>query len=410
MADAIKFLHASDFHLDRPMSGLAEIPAHIKSTLANAPYEAAEKFFDTAISENVDFVLLSGDIASLERGGPRTAAFLLNQFERLSGKGIFVYWCAGKVDQPDRWPTAIELPDNVVTFSSSVVDRVSHFRKGKAIATIFGCGFDGKKRSNGEFRADEEDPFPIALSYGELENSNLSLYRIRYWAMGGKHRRTTVDNTQSVMVYPGTIQSRGTDEAGGHGCTLCRIDNQGAVTLHALELDCARWSAQTVAVAESIQTDDLKNLLADRALKLATDSTEQLLLVNWTITTTGDFNPQMRKESWQAELLKWLRQELGQDGERGIWSVELGVQSPKSLPASWYEEDTILGDYLRSVSRFHSDESIQLGLHELMPADVQDDALAMVGRVSKETREQILRESALIGVDYLSQHDLVEQD
>ena len=410
MADTLKFLHGSDFHLDRPMLGLSELPAHLKKTLANAPYAAAEKFFDAALREHVDFVLLSGDIVNLERGGPRAAAFLLGQFERLDAKGIRVFWCAGDEDHPERWPSAIDLPDNVTTFSAAVVERVNFSRQGRVLATIFGCGYDGRKRSNGEFRAEPEDPFPIALCYGELENSNLAMYRIRYWALGGKHRRQVVDKPPSTAVYPGTLQARGPQENYGCGATLARLDTDGTLTLHALELDTARWSQQTVGVAESVADEDLQNLLADRALKLSSDAAEQLLLVQWKMTTTGDFNPQFRKQEWRQQILKWLRQELGEDGQRGVWSVDFDVQSPKSLPSSWYEEDTLLGDYLRSVARYHSDDSMHLGLQDLMPASLQDDSLASVARIDRPRREAILREAALIGVDNLSQHETISDN
>ena len=50
MAESVKFIHASDFHLDEPMKGLAELPPHLKSVIANAPYQAARRVFDLAIS------------------------------------------------------------------------------------------------------------------------------------------------------------------------------------------------------------------------------------------------------------------------------------------------------------------------------------------------------------------------
>jgi hypothetical protein len=45
MAQAVKFLHASDLHLDCAIRGLTEIPPHLKSVLTNAPYLAAENIF-----------------------------------------------------------------------------------------------------------------------------------------------------------------------------------------------------------------------------------------------------------------------------------------------------------------------------------------------------------------------------
>ncbi len=410
MADAIKFIHASDLHLDQPFEGISSIPAHIKTTLANAPYEAAEKLFETAIVENVDFVLLAGDVACLERGGPRVAAFLLNQFERLADKGITVYWCSGSVDQPDRWPTSIELPDNVVTFTSAVVDRIAHNRNGRQIATILGCGHDGKKRVLGEFRVDETDPFPIAFCHGKLDTNNFSMHQIRYWALGGNHQRSVIEKQDSIGIYPGTTQCRNIRETGSHSCTLCRVDTQGQLKIHTIDIDRVRWLNQTVAVAENVRIEELQNVLADRALKIASESPDQLVLVNWLTTTTGDFNPQIRLDSFREEVLQWLRDEFGKDGEQGIWSVDFRVKEPKNLPGSWYEEDTILGDYLRSVARFNGDETIPLGLHDYIPASVQDDSLVGIARVGKDQREIILRDAAMIGVEYLNQHEYETTD
>ena len=102
MADAIKFIHAADLHLDQPISGLSELPAHLRSGLSNAPYAAAQKIFDLAIAERVDFVLLCGDLYDSDSASARAFAFLLTQFQRLAEKNIHVYWCGGESDFPDR--------------------------------------------------------------------------------------------------------------------------------------------------------------------------------------------------------------------------------------------------------------------------------------------------------------------
>ena len=135
------------FHLDQSISGLIELPSHLIQVLANAPYDAASKVFDLAIAERVDFVLLSGDLFDFESGNARAAAFLLSQFQRLAEKEIQVYWCAGECDQPDRWPSSIELPENVVTFSSSIVEQLDHRRDGETVARIMASGYDADRLS-----------------------------------------------------------------------------------------------------------------------------------------------------------------------------------------------------------------------------------------------------------------------
>ena len=60
-----RFLHAGGFALDQPLAGLAEIPEPLRELLIDAPYLAAQKVFDAAIEERVDFVVLNGDLLDL---------------------------------------------------------------------------------------------------------------------------------------------------------------------------------------------------------------------------------------------------------------------------------------------------------------------------------------------------------
>src|SRR5262245_59140802 len=113
---AFRFLHASDLHLERPPSGLALAPEHLRPTLLETPYLAAERVFDIALNEQVDFVVLSGDVVHLESAGPRALVFLAEQFQRLAERDIQVYWAGGNVDPPESWPAALHLPSNVHRF------------------------------------------------------------------------------------------------------------------------------------------------------------------------------------------------------------------------------------------------------------------------------------------------------
>ncbi|HMO12670.1 MAG TPA: DNA repair exonuclease [Pirellulaceae bacterium] len=403
MADQLKFIHSSDFHLDRPIEGLLEIPAHLKQKLANAPYQAAERVFDLAVNEKVNFVLLAGDICDLENGGPRAAAFLLSQLERLADKGIMVYWCGGTTDHPDRWPNAVKLPDNVVTFSGSLVERVTYQRNGKPLATIAGCGQTTKRRLPSDFYCEPDSPFTIALYHGDFDSTNLSSQNVRYWALGGIHQRKVLDKTDTVAIFPGTPQARNPREDGAHSCTIGRVDAEGRLRTHEVDVDSVRWITQSIKMSEQVKLDDLKNMLGDRCLQMRLEAPEQTCLVKWDISTTGDFNPDLRSTAWHDTIVGYLRNQYGQEG--GVWTDELNIAPPPNLPTSWYEEDTILGDYLRAVGRFQSDDSIKLGLHEYIPADIQDEYLVGLSQLDSAERKRLLQRSALIGVEYLGVGD-----
>ena len=404
MAATLKFIHASDLHLDRPMSGLTEIPTHLYEVLANAPYEAAKKVFDLAVSERVDFVLLAGDLYDSDAGNARAAAFLLSQFERLADKDIAVYWCGGETDHPDRWPTAIELPDNVVTFSSRIVEEVNHEREGEPVARIMGCGYDANhRRTIGDFSSPSTELFTVALAHGDFDIQSLKAENVKYWALGGNHKASKHDRTSSTIVYSGTPQGRSPKESGSCGFKLGRIDAAGKLRLQTVESDRVRWLPQKVAISEGVEVQTLKKELTERAAKIVADTTDQIVLARWTLATEGMFNPAIRKREWSEQILEWLRDEFGR-GDKGLWSVSLDVAAPKQLPSDWYEEDTILGEFMRAIGRYQSDDSLRLNLHEYTPTTVEGTLTAGMSQVSQNRREEVLRRAAMVGIDYLAAH------
>ncbi len=409
MSEPIKFIHASDFHLDRPICGLPDIPKHLLETLASAPYESAQRVFDFALTERVDFVLLSGDLFDHEQGTARAPAFLLNNFQRLAAQGIHVYWCAGETDHPDRWPSSIRLPDTVVTFSTGIVEEVEHLRHDKPVATIMGAGFDPKRRSGEHFGADHrEATVNIALTYGDFEPANLSADRIHYWAMGGKHKPTRLDRADSHVAWPGTTQGRMPKQSGPRGFNYVRVDANKKFKIQSVQCDRVRWLPQKIAIDENVNKQELKEVLSERALKVIADTTDQIVLSRWFLATDGEFNPRIRKDDWAGELLEWLRDEFGR-GNKGLWSTRVEIETPKALPIQWYEEDTILGEYLRAVGRYQSDESLKVNLHDYMPHSVKGDTMSSVGHLTRERREPTLRRAAMIGVDYLAGHKHIDE-
>src|SRR2546423_13719231 len=92
---AFSFVHASDLHLEMPPHGLAEIPEHLRDNLLEAPYRAAERVFDLALSERADFLVLAGDAL----GGAFTrapgAGVFTKAFQRRRARAGDVYWVAG---------------------------------------------------------------------------------------------------------------------------------------------------------------------------------------------------------------------------------------------------------------------------------------------------------------------------
>ncbi len=80
----LRLIQASDFHLECPLHGVAEVPDHLRGLLLDAPFTAAEQVFETAVTERVDLVALAGGIVDPRRADPRAVVFLERQFRRLA--------------------------------------------------------------------------------------------------------------------------------------------------------------------------------------------------------------------------------------------------------------------------------------------------------------------------------------
>ncbi|MFP6673673.1 MAG: hypothetical protein VB878_01220 [Pirellulaceae bacterium] len=398
---AFRFMHASDFRLHEPCLGLIAPPSELLETLINAPFQAAQRVVDTALTERVDFIILSGEIVHPYLGGARSIAFLLEQFERLESEGVRVYWAGGTVDPPDQWPASVTLPDNVTFFGRGGVTTITHQRDDKPLAVIAGqsCLADGRIVPS-EFAANGPGPFRIAVACGVAETEVLGAHDVNYWALGGRYNRETPLSKQRVAHYPGSPQGRSIDHVGAHGCTMVRVDTEGAIRTQQSVTDVLRWRTEKITLDSDADRKGVQRRLHERAQMLAAENSDRPMLIHWRIEASGKMGAALRHGGLDKELIDWLNQSFGRSTP-AVWTVEMQTRVTENLPAAWYEEDTILGDFLRSVRRMQADNE-PLDLEEFLEDRSQADALADEAVLNDATqREQVLRDVAILGADLL---------
>ena len=66
---SFRFVHASNLALDRTCFAVGDLPPDLRSDLISAPFLAAERVFDVAVRERVDFVLLAGGLFHCQHCG-----------------------------------------------------------------------------------------------------------------------------------------------------------------------------------------------------------------------------------------------------------------------------------------------------------------------------------------------------
>jgi hypothetical protein len=409
----LRLVHASDFHLELPLFGLAEIPDHLRDALIEAPFQAAEQVFETALAEDADALLLSGDILDADRAGPPAIMLLLEQFARLGDRGIPVFWAGGSVDGPDSWPRSVPLPANVHVFPVGRVETLDLVRAGETIGRVQGtsCRDGGDIESRG-FHRDAHGLFTIGVAYGTDDSAGHEGDRVHYMALGGRHRHETVDHEPGIAHYCGTPQGRGRNETGPHGCTVVSVDESGRATTRFVATDGIRWAQEAIEVTATTRSEQLFERMVDRLEKLQAKQPGVVHLVCWEVRGTGPLVNRLRPGGLADELLVDLRRRFG-ERHPAAWSVSLSCREAVSVPVEWFDQETVLGDLLRQFRDYEQDEDLPLDLRRFLPNDMAGDPLAAIADVSDiDDRGDLLCRAAKLGVDLftlpLEEGDLVQ--
>ena len=226
---------------------------------------------------------------------------------------------------------------------------------------------------------------------------------IHYWALGGRHDRSTPQSGQQVIHYCGTTQGRRPEESGVHGCTLVQVDEQGQTRTSLIPTDAVRWMSERLLVDETTTREDLEGRLRQRMQALLEAIPSTALLISWTIAGRGPLVGPLRRGTLAAELLQWLRSDYGYRSP-AAWSVSLEVELSETLPPEWYEQETIRGDFLRAIRQLQMNPDEPLSLDQYLAETHLAGTLGGRRGAWPATPPAIgvLREAAALGVDLLS--------
>ena len=398
-----RFIHASDFHLERPLMGVAEVPDHLRDLFLESPYTAARRVFEAALVEDVKFVVLSGGIVAPSGSGPRGPLFLAEQFTRLAERGIAVYWAGSAIDPPDVWPASVRLPQNVRFFPRGRVEELLVQADAGPLARVAGVSCDERRPWRPtDFQPDPAGLYTIAVAHGQPDLAVLQTRGLHYWALGGRQDRSTPQTGPQVAHYCGAPQGRRPEECGIHGCTLVQVDEQRQTRTSLIPTDAARWIGERLLIDEVATAEDLESRLRERMHTMLEAAPATALLISWTVAGRGPLLGSLRRGGLAAELLSRLRDDYGRRVPTA-WSVSIEVELSETLPPEWYEQETIRGDFLRAIRQLQMNPDEPLALEQYLAETHRAGTLAAaVAFPGKPARDSVLREAAALGVDLLS--------
>lgn len=340
----MKFIHAADLHLDTPFQGLQGLPAELQQRLLRAPLASLARLVDLALNEQVDFVLLVGDLFDQAQQSVQAQAALMVQLERLNEAQIPVILSFGNHDfQSDEadW----HFPANVHAFGSQV-ETVTLTTAQQTRVAITGFSY-----SQRWLTTDLSAQFPLKSPtadyqigmwhgqtgvvgdhYAPFSITELLSKHYDYWALGHIHQRQLL-NQQPPIAYPGNSQGRQRNETGEKGCLLVTSTADHKLTPVFKPLAEIIWQDWQPKLVGALSRTTLLAQLTDQLNVAMTTPTQ---LVTLTLPATCELTPAAQLALSQGTLLRQLQQAT--TGEIW-WPVAIQVATePSQQPLSFGRE------------------------------------------------------------------------
>lgn len=269
----MKFIHTADIHLDSPLSGLStyqNIPVDI---LRTATRDAFTNLVDEAIAEEVDFLIIAGDLYDGTWKDYNTGFYFSGEMGRLNKAGIPVYLLLGNHDAESEITRRLILPPNVHQFESH---KATTYRLEKCRVALHGRSFK-QAATTENLVTTYPDLVPGWLNIGVLHTAlegnsahanyapcslaELSAKGYNYWALGHVHEYATLQQAPCWVVFPGNLQGRHIRETGSKGAVLVTADGADILSVERLVVDVLRWHRLDIDVSGAASLVDIVRLI-----------------------------------------------------------------------------------------------------------------------------------------------------
>ena len=115
----IRFVHAADLHLDSPFVGIKAVaPDNVASALYGATFAAYENIIKLCIDEQVDALLIAGDVYDSADRSLRAQLKFVDGLKRLDDAGIRSFVCHGNHDPLNGWEARLDYPPSCIRFGA----------------------------------------------------------------------------------------------------------------------------------------------------------------------------------------------------------------------------------------------------------------------------------------------------
>jgi DNA repair exonuclease SbcCD nuclease subunit len=288
-----RFVHAADIHLDSPLRSLVLRDPELAELIGNATRRAFVNLVDLCLTEQVDALLLAGDLYDGDQTSMKTARFLAEQSRRLHDANIGVFIIRGNHDALSRITKELTFPESVTVFGG----RAGAIEVARASTdfpvTIHGLSFAQPHAPDpllDRFRPPAQGAVNIGLmhtslagvpghdNYAPCSIADLAASGFDYWALGHIHKRSVVVQDRCTIVMPGMPQGRDIGESGAKSVTLVTIEDDRSIHVEERFTSVAQFESVPIDLTGIEQWEDMIEAVT-KNLSLARDRTKSEHLV-----------------------------------------------------------------------------------------------------------------------------------
>ncbi len=402
----VRFVHSADLHLDSPFQGLAAIQPDIAARLQRATFDAYDNIIALCIEEQVDALLVAGDVFDGADRSLRAQHRFVDGLKRLDDAGVRSFICHGNHDPLDGWEAKLDFPSGAVRFGPEA-EGAPVFPDEPDRAVVYGMSYpvrDVRENLIPRFGKPGGERFSIGLvhanvgtntgheAYAPCALGDLEAAGFDYWALGHVHTREVLRQANPTVVYPGNPQGRHPNERDARGVYLVEVADSGAVRAVFHPVDVVRWTSLEVRIDAAVDYQDLEDRLDGEIGEVRQAADGRDLILRLTLSGRGPVHADLVRPG----LLDDLRSHLNQSWstrrpfayiERVTDSTSASVDREERKQA-----EDFIGDLLRLVDEHRRD-----------PAKAEDlgtelEPLFASARASKYLRDAAPSTEQVIGL------------
>jgi DNA repair exonuclease SbcCD nuclease subunit len=362
----MKFVHAADLHLDSPLAGLSKYEGAPVEQIRGATRRALENLVKLCLSEQVQLLLIAGDLYDGDWRDYSTGLFFAKQMAALRAGNVRVVWIRGNHDAASKLTAHLNLPENVHELSHKKPDTFLLEALGVA---VHGQGFDTREVTadlSSRYPEPKRGLFNIGLLHTALEGRaghapyapcRLGALVDRgydYFALGHVHTREVLSESPWV-VFPGNLQGRHARETGPKGATLITLEGERVRSVEHRALDAVRWQVAEAEVSGERSLDGVLERVREALSSAVLASDGRLCAVRVRILGASQAHELLAARSERVvEEVRALTLDL--PGEAWLEKVELATRTSAERAVLRDREDAI-GELLRGLGNISRDDT-----------------------------------------------------